>query len=159
MVQDSKTVKDAWSIGIFFCMHTAWAPKARRPAAKKSKRSTILPISLVQFLFCVLFFSLCSNLSMWSDRQVVPDGSRCYIPIFDGLVSSDRSPLQYTVDIYKIFTRPLQDLHMTLLPGFYFWLLLWLYVKSKYNHALHTYWTIYLSIVASSSFWCSQRFL
>ena len=24
---------------------------------------------------------------MWSDRQVVPDGSRCYIPIFDGLVS------------------------------------------------------------------------
>ena len=41
---------------------------------------------MVQSFFCVLFFSLCSNLSIWPGRQVVPDGSRCYIPIFDGLV-------------------------------------------------------------------------
>ena len=52
----------------------------------KRKRATILPISIVQSFFCVLFFSLCSNLSIWPGRQVVPDESRCYIPIFDGLV-------------------------------------------------------------------------
>ena len=44
------------------------------------------PISIVQSFFCVLFFSLCSNLSIWPVRQVVPDEPRCYIPIFDGLV-------------------------------------------------------------------------
>ena len=87
MVQDSKMVKDAWSIGKnTFCKRTAWAPKARRPDGKKRKRSTILPISMVQSFFCVLFFSLCSNLSIWPGSQVVPDESRCYIPIFDGLV-------------------------------------------------------------------------
>ena len=34
----------------------------------------------------VLLFSLCSNLSKWPGRQVVPNGSQCYIPISDGLV-------------------------------------------------------------------------
>ena len=57
----------------------------------KAGGKTILPISMVQSFFCVLFFSLCSNLSMWPGGQIVPDESRCYIPIFDGLVSSDRS--------------------------------------------------------------------
>ena len=32
---------------------------------------------------------------MWSDRQVVPDGSRCYIPIFDGLVNVERGDDDY----------------------------------------------------------------
>ena len=32
---------------------------------------TILPISIVQFFFCFLSFSLCSNLSIWPGRQVV----------------------------------------------------------------------------------------
>ena len=42
---------------------------------------------IIPVFFCVLFFSLCSNLSIWPSRQVVPDESRCYIPIFDGLVA------------------------------------------------------------------------
>ena len=54
--------------------------------SKKRKRSTILPIFMVQSFFCVLFFSFCSNLSIWPVRQVVPIESRCYTPIFDGLV-------------------------------------------------------------------------
>ena len=58
-----------------------------KAGGKKRKRSTILPISMVQYFFYILFFSFCSNLSMWPGRQVVPDGSRCYSPIFDGLVS------------------------------------------------------------------------
>ena len=29
---------------------------------------------------------LCSNLFIWIDRPIVPNGSRCYISIFDGLV-------------------------------------------------------------------------
>ena len=29
---------------------------------------------------------LCSNLFIWLDRPVVPNGSRCYISILDGLV-------------------------------------------------------------------------
>ena len=41
---------------------------------------------IIPVFFCVLFFSLCSNLSIWPSWEVVPDGSRCYIPIFDGLV-------------------------------------------------------------------------
>ena len=41
---------------------------------------------IIPVFFCVLFFSLCSNLSIWPVRQVVPDEPRCYIPIFDGLV-------------------------------------------------------------------------
>ena len=59
-----------------------------KAGSKKRKRSTILPIFMVQFFFCVLFFSFCSNLSIWPCRQVVPYWSRCYTPIFDGLVSS-----------------------------------------------------------------------
>ena len=58
-----------------------------RACSKKRKRSTILPFSMDQSFFFVLFFSLCSNLSIWPGRQFVPDGSRCYIPIFDGLVA------------------------------------------------------------------------
>ena len=63
-------------------------PERRRREGwqKKRKRSTILPISMVQSFFCVFFFSLCSNLSMWPGGQIVPDESRCYIPIFDGVV-------------------------------------------------------------------------
>ena len=57
-----------------------------KAGSKKRKRSTILPFSMDQSFFFVLFFSLCSNLSIWPGRQFVPDGSRCYIPIFDGLV-------------------------------------------------------------------------
>ena len=40
---------------------------------------------MVQSFFCVIFFSFCSNLSIWPGRQVVPYESRCYTPIFDGL--------------------------------------------------------------------------
>ena len=57
-----------------------------KACSKKRKRSTILPFCMVQSFFCVLFFFLYPNLSVWPGRQVVPDGSRCYIPIFDGLV-------------------------------------------------------------------------
>ena len=57
-----------------------------KAGSKEWKRSAILPFSIVQSFFFVLFFSLCSNLSIWPGRQFVPDGSRCYIPIFDGLV-------------------------------------------------------------------------
>ena len=86
VVQDPKTVKDTWNIRKnTFYIQMDWAPKARRPAAKK-KRSTILPFSMVQSFFCVLFFALCSNLSIRPGGQVVSDGSRCYIPIFDVLV-------------------------------------------------------------------------
>ena len=64
-----------------------------KAGSKKRKRSTILPFSMDQSFFFVLFFSLCSNLSIWPGRQFVPDGSRCYIPIFDGLVMSGWYPV------------------------------------------------------------------
>ena len=68
-------------------LHTCGlSAKGAKDSRIKRKRATILPISIVQSFFCVLFFSLCSNLSIWPVRQVVPDESRCYIPIFDGLV-------------------------------------------------------------------------
>ena len=60
--------------------------KGAKPGARKSKRLTILLISIVKSYFSVLFFSLCSNLSIQPDRPLVPNGSRCYISIFDGLV-------------------------------------------------------------------------
>ena len=37
-------------------------------------------------MFFSVFFSSCSNLSIWPGRQVVPYESRCYTPIFNGLV-------------------------------------------------------------------------
>ena len=71
-----------------YTLHTyCLSAKGAKAGGRKKKRSTILPISLVQSFFCVLFFSLCSNLSIWPGSQVVPDESRCYIPIFDGLVN------------------------------------------------------------------------
>ena len=41
---------------------------------------------LCSFLFSLFKSFLCSNLSIWPDRPVVPNGSRCYISILDGLV-------------------------------------------------------------------------
>ena len=52
---------------------------------------------MVKSYFSVLFFSLCSNLSIWPGRQFVPDGSRCYIPIFDGLVYFDTHLLFFDI--------------------------------------------------------------
>ena len=81
----SKTVRK-WSKMVI--LHTCGlSARGAKDSRIKRKRATILPISIVQSFFCVLFFSLCSNLSIWPVRQVVPDESRCYIPIFDGLVS------------------------------------------------------------------------
>ena len=80
MFQDSKMVKRCLKHTYVLSVDGAQA------GGKKKKRPTILPISLVQSFFCVLFFSFCSNLSIWPGRQDVPDESRCYIPIFDGLV-------------------------------------------------------------------------
>ena len=82
MVQDSKTVKDAWSTGKK--VNFAYGKKRR-------KFSTILLISMDQYFFCVFFFSLCSNPSTWPGRQVDPDGSQCYFLIFDGLVVLNKS--------------------------------------------------------------------
>ena len=41
---------------------------------------------LLRACFCVIFFSFCSNISIWPGIQIVPYGLRCYTPIFDGLV-------------------------------------------------------------------------
>ena len=38
-------------------------------------------------MFSLFKSFLCSNLSIWLDRPVVFNGSRCYILIFDGLVN------------------------------------------------------------------------
>lgn len=67
IIQDSKMVKNAQGIGIFFCTCTAWVSKARRPAEEKC--STILPISIIQHFFSRV---LCSNLSIWPGSKVVP---------------------------------------------------------------------------------------
>ena len=72
-------------------------PEHRRREGWQQKKETLNhpPHFMVQFffcvlfLFCVLFFSFCSNLSVWPGRQDVPYGSRCYTPIFDGLVSAE----------------------------------------------------------------------
>merc|ERR1711971_954750 len=58
-----------------------------KACSKKRKRSTILPHFYGSIFFCVIFFSFCSNLSIWPGRQIVPYESRCYTPIFDGLVN------------------------------------------------------------------------
>ena len=43
---------------------------------------------------------LCSNLFIWLDRPVVPNGSRCYISILDGLVCTDiRQPSHIKANI------------------------------------------------------------
>ena len=55
--------------------------------ARKSKHLTILPISIVKSYFSVVFFCLCSNLSIEPDRlKIVPNGSRFHVSIFGGLV-------------------------------------------------------------------------
>ena len=73
----------------------AWAPKARRPTKADVKKQTLdhppffygIILFLCSFLFSLFKSFLCSNLSIWPDRPVVPNGSRCYISILDGLVS------------------------------------------------------------------------
>ena len=45
-----------------------------------------LILSFGSFMFSLFKSFLCSNLSIWLDRPVVPNGSRCYISILDGLV-------------------------------------------------------------------------
>ena len=89
MVQWSKIPKRSKMLEALEKIHLAYVrPERQRREGRRQKRrrSNILPISMVQLFFCVLFFSLCTNLSTWPGRQVVPIGSRCYIPIFDGLV-------------------------------------------------------------------------
>ena len=76
--------------------------------SKKRKCSTILPISIVQSFFCVLFFSFCSNLSIWPGRQVFPYESRCYTPIFDGLVQLYHGSFWVTLNQYSYFF-PIMD--------------------------------------------------
>ena len=76
MVQDSKMVKDAWSIGKnTFC---------KRTNVKKETLDHPPHFYGSIFFLCSFLFSLFN--SMWPARQIVPDESRCYIPIFDGLV-------------------------------------------------------------------------
>ena len=59
----------------------------RRGEGRRRKNGNARPSSpFLRFNLFSVFFSLCLNLSMWPGRQVVPDESRCYIPIFDGLV-------------------------------------------------------------------------
>ena len=88
MVQDSKTVKDTRNIGKKYILRTyGLSAEGAKAGSKKRKRSTILPFSIVQSFFCILILSLCSNHSLWPGRQIVPDGSQCYIHIFDGLVN------------------------------------------------------------------------
>ena len=66
-------------------------PERRRREGLQQKKETLNhpPYFYGSIFFCVLFFSFCSNLSVWPGRQVVPNGSLCYTPIFDGLVIFD----------------------------------------------------------------------
>ena len=84
----SKIVKHTKKREEYILYTSSLSAEGAKACSKKRKRSTILPISMVQSFFCVLFFSFCSNLSIWPGRQVVPYESRCYTPIFDGLVIS-----------------------------------------------------------------------
>ena len=84
----SKIVKHTKKREEYILYTSSLSAEGAKACSKKRKRSTILPISMVQSFFCVLFFSFCSNLSIWPGRQVVPYESRCYTPIFDGLVGS-----------------------------------------------------------------------
>ena len=79
--------------GKYFLYTSSLSAEGAKAGSKKRKRSTILLISMVQSFFCVLFFSFCSNLSIWPRKQVVPYESRCYTPIFDGLVHLTSSVL------------------------------------------------------------------
>ena len=64
--------------------------------------------SMVQSFFCVRSFSLCSNLSMWPGIQVVPDESRCYIPIFDGLVYEGPTNAVVFLSFVSLYLGPFQ---------------------------------------------------
>ena len=87
MVRISSKIYNNKKIKEKYILYTSsLSAEGAKAGSKKRKRSTILPFSMDQSFFFVLFFSLCSNLSIWPGRQFVPDGSRCYIPIFDGLV-------------------------------------------------------------------------
>ena len=66
-------------------MSSLSAEEGRRLAAKKENAQPSSPFLWLN-IFCVLFFSLCLNLFIWPGRQVIPYESRCYTPIFDGLV-------------------------------------------------------------------------
>ena len=52
----------------FFLNAYGLSAKGAKAGGKKRNCPIIFTISLVQFLFCVIFFTLCSNLSIWSDR-------------------------------------------------------------------------------------------
>ena len=60
VVQVPKTVKDTWDIlkKYTFCIHTAWAPKARRLAAKKGNAQPSSPFLWFN-LFSLFFSFLC----------------------------------------------------------------------------------------------------
>ena len=54
-------------------------------------------------MFSLFKSFLCSNLSIWLDRPVVPNGSQCYISILDGLVYMNRS-----VSVFKVCDKNLE---------------------------------------------------
>ena len=81
--------------GLKWFRMVAQPERKRRERCRQKKTLDRPPHFYGSIFFCILFFSLCSYLSIWSGRQVVPDSSWCYIPIFDGLVMVEKVSLQW----------------------------------------------------------------
>ena len=99
-----------WGVFDGFCIssaiHThssntyARPERRRREDGRKKKQQLDHPphcnsliLSFGSFMFSLFKSFLCSNLSIWLDRPVVSNGSRCYISILDGLVSTRPWPV------------------------------------------------------------------
>ena len=86
----------------FILYTSSLSAEGAKAGSKKKETLNHPPHFYGSIFFCVLFFSFCSNLSIWPGRQVVPYESRCYTPIFDGLVkfkfnADQKRALEYVV--------------------------------------------------------------
>ena len=87
-------------------------PERRRREDERKKKQQLdhpphrnsLILSFGSFMFSLFKSFLCSNLSIWLDRPVVPNGSRCYISILDGLVGV---AFQKRANSPRVFNSPL----------------------------------------------------
>ena len=100
-------------------------PERRRREDERKKKQQLdhpphrnsLILSFGSFMFSLFKSFLCSNLSIWLDRPVVPNGSRCYISILDGLVLYIfTQPPFCRTETYKIYNRGYVKTEITSAP-------------------------------------------
>ena len=110
----SKIEKQTKKEGNIYFLHVQAECLRREGWQQKKETLNHPPHFYGSTFFCVLFFSYCSNLSIWPGRQAVPYGKQCYTPIFDGLVSNKLRKGHSGKSIHN------KDIHKCVLQKVYF---------------------------------------